>query len=78
MNEAGLLKLNRSWKVKSFTKGLELFQAIADVAEAEGMSIFFHANSGCFYSTSCPLTSVHISLPSFLFKHFSFFEGSRF
>ncbi|RVW47369.1 putative pterin-4-alpha-carbinolamine dehydratase [Vitis vinifera] len=36
VNETDTLKLNRSWKVKSFTKGLELFQAVADVAEAEG------------------------------------------
>ncbi|XVE88330.1 hypothetical protein DITRI_Ditri19aG0061100 [Diplodiscus trichospermus] len=36
VNEGGILKLKRSWKVKSFTKGLELFQLIADIAEAEG------------------------------------------
>lgn len=35
-NEGGKLKLSRSWKVKSFTKGLEFFQAVASVAEAEG------------------------------------------
>ncbi|KAK4775430.1 hypothetical protein SAY87_023391 [Trapa incisa] len=35
-NEGGVLKLNQSWKVKSFTKGLELFQLVAEVAEAEG------------------------------------------
>jgi 4a-hydroxytetrahydrobiopterin dehydratase len=37
VNEGGIFKLNRSWKVKSFTKGLELFKLIADVAEAEGI-----------------------------------------
>ncbi|XP_024024347.1 uncharacterized protein LOC21393931 isoform X2 [Morus notabilis] len=31
----GPMKLSRSWKVKSFTKGLELFKLVADVAEAE-------------------------------------------
>ncbi|KNA06872.1 hypothetical protein SOVF_177050 isoform A [Spinacia oleracea] len=36
INEEGKLKLARSWKVKTFTKGLEFFQAIANVAEAEG------------------------------------------
>merc|ERR1712183_540923 len=36
VNEGGVLKLNRSMKVKSFTKGLELFRLIAGVAEAEG------------------------------------------
>ncbi|XP_058101221.1 pterin-4-alpha-carbinolamine dehydratase 2, mitochondrial isoform X2 [Magnolia sinica] len=36
VNEGGTLKLQRSWKAKSFMKGLELFQAVADVAEAEG------------------------------------------
>ncbi|XP_012091912.1 pterin-4-alpha-carbinolamine dehydratase 2, mitochondrial isoform X2 [Jatropha curcas] len=35
VNEDGTLKLNRSWKVKSFTKGLELFQLVGNVAEAE-------------------------------------------
>ena len=37
VNENGTLKLNRSWKVKSFTKGLELFQLVGNVAETEGM-----------------------------------------
>ncbi|XP_041027151.1 pterin-4-alpha-carbinolamine dehydratase 2, mitochondrial [Juglans microcarpa x Juglans regia] len=36
VNESGMLKLNRSWRVKSFTKGLELFTRVAVVAEAEG------------------------------------------
>ncbi|PIA30091.1 hypothetical protein AQUCO_05700065v1 [Aquilegia coerulea] len=36
VNDSGILKLNRSWKVKSFTKGLELFQVVGEVAEAEG------------------------------------------
>ncbi|KAJ3704329.1 hypothetical protein LUZ61_008034 [Rhynchospora tenuis] len=31
-----VMKLQRSWKVKNFTKGLEFFQLIANVAEAEG------------------------------------------
>ncbi|RZC44946.1 hypothetical protein C5167_037896 [Papaver somniferum] len=35
VNEEGTLKLNRSWKVKNFTKGLELFKLVADIAEAE-------------------------------------------
>ncbi|KAM7500635.1 hypothetical protein LguiA_025049 [Lonicera macranthoides] len=36
VNEGGMMKLHRSWKVKSFTKGLEFFEAVASVAEAEG------------------------------------------
>ncbi|KAL5998672.1 hypothetical protein ACLOJK_009616 [Asimina triloba] len=36
VNEAGTLKLQRSWKTKTFMKGLELFRSIADIAEAEG------------------------------------------
>ncbi|KAJ0971651.1 hypothetical protein J5N97_019610 [Dioscorea zingiberensis] len=35
-NDDDTMKLHRSWKVKTFTKGLEFFQIIADVAEAEG------------------------------------------
>ncbi|KAI8003103.1 hypothetical protein LOK49_LG08G00482 [Camellia lanceoleosa] len=35
VNEGSRLKLSRSWKVKTFFKGLEFFQAIAYVAEAE-------------------------------------------
>lgn len=38
VNEGDKLKLTRSWKVKTFTKGLEFFQAIANVAEAEGIA----------------------------------------
>ncbi|KAM3216964.1 pterin-4-alpha-carbinolamine dehydratase 2, mitochondrial-like [Capsicum annuum] len=36
VNDGGTLKLHRSWKVKTFTKGLEFFQEVANVAEAEG------------------------------------------
>lgn len=36
VNEDGVLKLRRSWKVKTFTKGLEFFRIIADLADAEG------------------------------------------
>lgn len=36
VNEGGELKLRRSWKVKTFIKGLEFFRIIADLAEAEG------------------------------------------
>ncbi|KAL9252630.1 Pterin-4-alpha-carbinolamine dehydratase 2, mitochondrial-like protein [Drosera capensis] len=36
LNEEGRLKLSRSWRAKSFIKGLELFHAVANVAEAEG------------------------------------------
>ncbi|XP_020599075.1 uncharacterized protein LOC110038545 isoform X5 [Phalaenopsis equestris] len=40
INEDGIMKLQRSWKVKSFTKGLEFFQLVADIAEAEGSLSF--------------------------------------
>ncbi|KAH7686037.1 4a-hydroxytetrahydrobiopterin dehydratase protein [Dioscorea alata] len=36
ITDNGTMKLHRSWKVKTFIKGLEFFQIIADVAEAEG------------------------------------------
>ncbi|QCD76808.1 4a-hydroxytetrahydrobiopterin dehydratase [Vigna unguiculata] len=36
VNEDGVLKLRRSWKVKTFTKGLQFFRVIGDLAEAEG------------------------------------------
>ncbi|GAA0145437.1 dehydratase [Lithospermum erythrorhizon] len=36
VNEGGVLKLQRTWKVKNFLKGLEFFQLVAEVAEAEG------------------------------------------
>ncbi|KAF9621103.1 hypothetical protein IFM89_016537 [Coptis chinensis] len=41
VNDGGILKLKRSWKVKGFTKGLDFFQVIAEVAEAEGTCHFF-------------------------------------
>ncbi|GMH26836.1 hypothetical protein Nepgr_028679 [Nepenthes gracilis] len=36
VNEGEKLKLSRSWKVKSFMKGLEFFRVVAGVAESEG------------------------------------------
>ncbi|XP_057853413.1 pterin-4-alpha-carbinolamine dehydratase 2, mitochondrial isoform X2 [Cryptomeria japonica] len=36
LNEDGKSKLRRSWKVKSFKKGLEFFECVADLAESEG------------------------------------------
>ncbi|VVA93003.1 unnamed protein product [Arabis nemorensis] len=35
-NDNGTLKLHRSWIVKSFTKGLDFFKRVADIAESEG------------------------------------------
>ncbi|XP_062217606.1 pterin-4-alpha-carbinolamine dehydratase 2, mitochondrial isoform X2 [Phragmites australis] len=34
--EGGILKLHRAWKVKSFVKGLEVFQLVSAIAEEEG------------------------------------------
>ncbi|EEF42712.1 pterin-4-alpha-carbinolamine dehydratase, putative [Ricinus communis] len=36
VKEDGVLKLNLSLKVRSFTKGLELFQIVGNLAEKEG------------------------------------------
>ncbi|KAK3037414.1 hypothetical protein RJ639_030176, partial [Escallonia herrerae] len=36
VKEGGVLKLNRSWKVKTFMKGLAFFEEVARLAEAEG------------------------------------------
>lgn len=36
VKEGGVMKLRQSWKVKSFTKGLEFFKIVADLAENEG------------------------------------------
>ncbi|XP_021904777.1 uncharacterized protein LOC110819773 [Carica papaya] len=33
VSDGGTLKLHRTWKVKSFTKGLDFFKLVADVAE---------------------------------------------
>ncbi|KAG9147228.1 hypothetical protein Leryth_018200 [Lithospermum erythrorhizon] len=38
VNEGGILKLQKTYKVKTFLKGLEFFQLVAGVAEAEGTS----------------------------------------
>ncbi|KAG5520877.1 hypothetical protein RHGRI_033443 [Rhododendron griersonianum] len=45
VNENGRLRLSRSWKVKTYLKGLEFFQAVANVAEAEGISLISDQNS---------------------------------
>ncbi|OIW00542.1 hypothetical protein TanjilG_24272 [Lupinus angustifolius] len=36
VKESGVLKLRQSWTVKSFTKGLEFFKIVANLAENEG------------------------------------------
>ncbi|KAL2343206.1 hypothetical protein Fmac_004491 [Flemingia macrophylla] len=36
VNEDGIMKLRRSWTVKSFTKELEFFRVVAVLAESEG------------------------------------------
>ncbi|KAJ3670796.1 hypothetical protein LUZ60_008222 [Juncus effusus] len=36
ISENDIPKLARAWKVKSFTKGLEFFQLVANVAESQG------------------------------------------
>lgn len=36
INESDKLKLTRSWKVKSFVKGLEFFKFVGELAESEG------------------------------------------
>jgi 4a-hydroxytetrahydrobiopterin dehydratase len=36
VNDNGTLKLHQSWIVKSFTKGLDFFKRVADIAESEG------------------------------------------
>ncbi|XP_071921049.1 pterin-4-alpha-carbinolamine dehydratase 2, mitochondrial isoform X8 [Coffea arabica] len=36
VTEDGMMKLQRTWKVKTFMKGMEFFKLVADVAEAEG------------------------------------------
>ena len=43
VSENGTLKLNRSWRVRNFTKGLELFQLVGNVAETEGMYLLLVA-----------------------------------
>ncbi|XP_020216148.1 pterin-4-alpha-carbinolamine dehydratase 2, mitochondrial [Cajanus cajan] len=36
VNDDGVMKLRRSWTVKTFTKGLEFFRVVAVLAESEG------------------------------------------
>ncbi|XP_051133773.1 pterin-4-alpha-carbinolamine dehydratase 2, mitochondrial-like [Andrographis paniculata] len=36
LNEGGFQKLHRSWKVKTFVKGMEFLRLVADISEAEG------------------------------------------
>ncbi|KAL2616221.1 hypothetical protein AAZV13_08G113800 [Glycine max] len=42
VNEDGVMKLRRSWAVKTFTKGLEFFRIVAVLAENEGIMLYFH------------------------------------
>ncbi|XP_076906515.1 pterin-4-alpha-carbinolamine dehydratase 2, mitochondrial-like [Bidens hawaiensis] len=36
LNDGGVMKLRREWKVKNFLLGLEFFKIVADLAESEG------------------------------------------
>ncbi|XP_071690156.1 pterin-4-alpha-carbinolamine dehydratase 2, mitochondrial isoform X2 [Rutidosis leptorrhynchoides] len=36
LNDGGVMKLRRKWKVKNFVNGLDFFKLIGDLAEAEG------------------------------------------
>ncbi|ESW31532.1 hypothetical protein PHAVU_002G245900 [Phaseolus vulgaris] len=36
VNDAGIMKLRRSWTVKTFSKGLNFFKIVAGLAESEG------------------------------------------
>ncbi|RAL49742.1 hypothetical protein DM860_002033 [Cuscuta australis] len=36
VNDGGTLKLHRSWKVKTFVKGMAFLELVADLAETEG------------------------------------------
>ncbi|XP_076917079.1 pterin-4-alpha-carbinolamine dehydratase 2, mitochondrial-like isoform X2 [Bidens hawaiensis] len=36
LNDSGVMKLRRKWKVKNFLLGLEFFKIVADLAESEG------------------------------------------
>ncbi|KAL3624820.1 hypothetical protein CASFOL_031488 [Castilleja foliolosa] len=36
VNEGGVLRLHRSWKVKTFVKGMDFLRLVADLAEKEG------------------------------------------
>lgn len=39
-NDNGILKLHQSWIVKNFTKGLDFFKRVADIAESEGIYLY--------------------------------------
>ena len=66
MNENGTLKLNRSWKVKSFTKGLELFKLVGNVAEAEGMYALVAGGSHCCLIYEMTMFNYLLEILSFL------------
>jgi len=42
VNDAGIMKLRRSWTVKTFSKGLNFFKIVAGLAESEGIVLCFH------------------------------------
>lgn len=42
VNEDGVMKLRRSWTVKTFTKGLEFIREVAFLAENEGTSCYLY------------------------------------
>ncbi|KAL4329847.1 hypothetical protein AHAS_Ahas13G0341000 [Arachis hypogaea] len=55
VKEDSIFKLKRTRKVKTFTKGLEFFKIVADLAESEGN--YFVPQCSCVLGELCSLLS---------------------
>lgn len=86
ITEGGVLKLHRSWKVKSFTKGLEFFQLVAEIAEAEGcvktsedlFLLYWYGLSFLYnlHTNNFPYKFMHVYLTFLRFRCLSYFCNS--
>ena len=59
VTEDGMMKLQRTWKVKTFMKGMEFFKLVADVAEAEGNS---YSETTASMISSCHMCEFKMSI----------------
>ncbi|KAL3520183.1 hypothetical protein ACH5RR_018332 [Cinchona calisaya] len=74
VTEDGIVKLQRSWKVKTFMNGLEFFKLVADVAEAKVhmvLTLEGHIRGGILKEKSASSLFLLESQPAYVLHFFS-------
>lgn len=65
VNDAGVMKLRRSWTVKTFSKGLDFFRIVAVLAESEGIVFCFHFVTDLILKGTYKMFIMQVIIPIF-------------